>query len=340
MTDALTTEQATQLLNQLADTLGVKLEVSRDLPTLSDYLASSVEPSTTSGAAKTYASFWNRIRNSDLGARKLDEVTATDIEAFLRTMELTERNSNRGGYAAKRSCLQAWRRIYSCAVRDELIQERSDPSKKVKMPARRPTGRRALTTTEIDRLFDVVSSGGNGPIGDVTLLRFHLETGARRAGAIGLTIDQIDTSRRTVKLFEKGDRQREMPVTQTLIDGILGLYDERSDGRLNAFWYRKQQSPLTRRRYNTIFERVQKDGDFSVPVSAHWLRHTAISLIERTPSGSDAVAANFGGRQPVRNPVTGLYTTASARETIQAWSEVWSDPKHPLLGDNSPSIAE
>jgi integrase len=45
-------------------------------------------------------------------------------------------------------------------------------------------------------------------------------TGARRGGAIGLTLGDLDELRLPVRLMEKGGRQRRQPVSPTLSDAL------------------------------------------------------------------------------------------------------------------------
>jgi integrase len=62
---------------------------------------------------------------------------------------------------------------------------------------------------------------------DVLLLRFHLETGARRQGALGLRVADLDHARSTVWLHEKGNADREQPVAPTLLEHLVGFAGER-----------------------------------------------------------------------------------------------------------------
>jgi integrase len=61
----------------------------------------------------------------------------------------------------------------------------------------------------------------------ILLLRFHLGTGARRQGALGLRVADLDHARSTVWLPEKGEADREQPVAPTLLEHLAGFAGER-----------------------------------------------------------------------------------------------------------------
>jgi integrase/recombinase XerC len=85
--------------------------------------------------------------------------------------------------------------------------------------------------------------------------------------------------------------------------------------------------PLTRRHYNTLFEHVQARLDFAAhtPVTAHVLRHTAITRVERL--AGFAVAQRFAGH--AHSSVTSTYTKADISEVASAVAALTGET-HPL----------
>jgi integrase len=55
------------------------------------------------------------------------------------------------------------------------------------------------------------------------LTEFHLETGARREGALNLALDDLDERRSTVWLHEKFSKEREQPISPSLLARIKAL---------------------------------------------------------------------------------------------------------------------
>jgi integrase len=84
---------------------------------------------------------------------------------------------------------------------------------------------------------------------------------------------------------------------------------------------------ITRRRYNTVFDRARPCLPWAerTPVSAHILRHTAITAVER--HAGFAVAQAFAGHSA--SSVTGTYTRARLAEVAAAVAALTGEA-HPL----------
>jgi hypothetical protein len=52
------------------------------------------------------------------------------------------------------------------------------------------------------------------------LVRFFVETGARRVGALALRLRDVRADRQQVRLREKGDTERGQPISKTLLDAV------------------------------------------------------------------------------------------------------------------------
>lgn len=119
-------------------------------PTLADYLP-TVRAAAGPGANRTYGSYWDRMLTV-WGTRRLDEITASDIEALHHEMAATarhRRNGRRGRHAGEH-VIAAARAIYTRAIADELIAPGASPAHRIAKPRRLPSPRRALTLAELD----------------------------------------------------------------------------------------------------------------------------------------------------------------------------------------------
>lgn len=126
----------------------------------------------------------------------------------------------------------------------------------------------------------------------------------------------------------ENDQEREQPVTPTL----LRLLDRHATGRgatqLSDLVLRSRRGePITARRYDKIFARARRCLSWAgrVPVSAHVLRHTAISAVGRC--GGYPVAQAFAGHSPPS--ITGRYMRASISEIATAIVALTGEA-HPL----------
>jgi len=103
------------------------------------------------------------------------------------------------------------------------------------------------------------------------MVRFHLESGARRSGTLGLRCRDLDLDRSTVRLREKGDSDREQPVSPSLV-ALLDrhAHDRRVTGPEEPVLRVAAGSPMSARRYDTIFGRARSCLGWAArtPVSA------------------------------------------------------------------------
>ncbi|MFZ4580632.1 MAG: site-specific integrase [Myxococcota bacterium] len=307
---------------------------TRQVPTVEAYLP-VVQKAAKSSTSDTYGTYW-RLLVRDLGDKGLDEVRTTDLKALANTArsEAVKRRNSRDGRSAEENCVGALRAFFRCAVDDGLIT--TNPASAVPKPKRQPSQRRALTAEEYAELDAVTRSGGNDPLLDTLLLRFHTETGARRGGAVALTLADLDTTNSQVALHEKGGTLRWQPVSPTLLAALRQHANARgaqnpSDQVFRYLVHKGDTvgAPLTRRRYNTLANRWQKALPWAAQygVSPHWLRHTAVTAAERL-SGSFGVARAFAGHA-VPDDATTTYIKAGTVDVATVVAQMTGET-HPL----------
>jgi len=203
----------------------------------------------------------------------------------------------------------------------------TNPAAGLTRPRRSASRRRALDDTEIGELVDAVRTTSNDPDLDLLLVRFHLETGARRQGALNLELRDLDVRRATVWLREKNDHQREQPVSPSLV-ALLGRHARSRDAGADGPVFRTLRGrPIGGRRYDLLFARARTclAWDPRTPVSAHVLRHTAITKVGRL--AGYPVAQAFAGH--VAPTVTGRYLHATLAEVAAAVASLTAEA-HPL----------
>ncbi|MGB8652623.1 MAG: tyrosine-type recombinase/integrase [Mycobacteriales bacterium] len=282
-------------------------------PTHSDFLPTVLELCPPASLS-TYRTGFNRLV-TQYGLLPVSAVNTADLD-LLATRVLSDARSAgyRDGTGAVRNLIHASRFFYRCAQRHG--HRKDNPAMAVAMPLRRRRIRRALTEAELEDVYRVVGSTGNDPELDLLLLDFHRETAARRAGAVCLMLTDIRLDRPSVVLHEKGGHDREVPVSADLLARVIAFADARgARSRGSAFRYR-DGTPLTRRRYNTIFERVQATLPWaaSLGVSIHWMRHTTLTDISNAAGGR--VAAAYAGHHD--RSVTDIYTVPTFEDLVAA----------------------
>jgi integrase len=274
--------------------------------------------------ARTYRPYW-RLLVARHGDTPIAEVGLGDLELVVAdaVARARQRRPDTAARAPRESCVTALRGLFRRAHASGLTTV--NPAAGLVKPRRARSRRRALDQGELAQLVDAVRTTSRDPGLDLLLLRFHLETGARRQGALNLTGGDLDAARSTVWLREKDDGEREQPVSPSL----LGLLDAHCDtrGGTGCLFRTRDGAPVTARRYDTLFGRVRTALAWTdrVPVSAHVLRHTAITAVAR--HGGYPVAQAFAGHTPPA--VTGRYIHATLAEIAAVIADLTGE-LHPL----------
>jgi len=305
---------------------GGSLRAATPVPTLAEYV-DTVAPSFSANTAATYRSYW-RVAVARFGDRPIDSLDADDCEAVLAdaVRRAQQRRPDTDGRSSRENCVAALRALFGRAERAGLLTK--NPARELDKPRRRASRRRALDDTELAEALDAVRTTSQDPDLDLLLVRFHLESGARREGALNLRLGDLDRRRSTALLREKFGLEREQPVPPSLVVALEGHARNRgATGGQAAVFRTRRGEPITRRRYNTLFDRAQAVLPWSArtPVTAHALRHTAGAAIERIAGYS--VAEAFLGHAP--SSVTGIYSRARLDEVAAAVAVLTGEP-HPL----------
>jgi integrase len=212
------------------------------------------------------------------------DVTVEDLTAVVDDAVARAQRCRPGstGRASRESCVAALRALFRRAVAAGIVS--GNPAAALTKPRRVRSRRRALDDHELAELIDSVRTTSRDPDLDLVVIRFHLESGARREGALNLWRRDLDSKRPTVWLREKGDSEREQPVSPSLVALLAQHTDGRGTGAVDDNVFRTATgAAMSARRYDTIFDRARTCIDWAdrTPVSAHVLRHTAITAVGR-----------------------------------------------------------
>ncbi|NLU81084.1 site-specific integrase [Micromonospora sp. HNM0581] len=333
---------ARQMLAHLGLTpadLAAQPEPARRIPTLAEYLP-VVVAAASPGTRRTYGTYWNRMALV-LGHLRLDEVTASDIEALMRQVTATARSRRTGrqGRHAGEHVIAAARAVYRRAIADSYLTAADSPAHRIAKPRRLPNPRRALTPGELQDINVVARTSGNDVILDALLLRLHTETACRRGGALALRLVDLDTRHALVRLTEKGGTLRWQPITPILAVRLQEHAQVRgavlpADRLLR---YRNGQA-LSSRRYDHLWKRI---GDHlpwvaAQGISTHWLRHTTLTWVER--HFGYGIARAYAGHTDRRGPATTTYIKADLHAVATALAAMTGQP-HPLArGQDGQSV--
>jgi integrase/recombinase XerD len=245
-----------------------------------DHLA--VERGTARNTLDGYARDLRRYEQhlSTLGVPALGSVSEAHVSAFLAV--LREGSDDHPPLAASSAAraLVAVRGLHKFAVREGLVS--LDPAREVKPPAAPRRLPKALPVDDVLRLLETPSA-----LRDRALLEVLYSTGARISEAVGLDLDDIDASERTVLLDGKGGKQRLVPIGRPALDA-LDAYLVRARPGLAAggrgspaVFLNVRGGRLSRQSAWQTLKVAAEQAGLTASVSPHTLRHSfATHLLE------------------------------------------------------------
>jgi integrase/recombinase XerD len=245
-----------------------------------DHLA--VERGTARNTLDGYARDLRRYEQhlSTLGVAGLDSVSEAHVSAFLAV--LREGSDDHPPLAASSAAraLVAVRGLHKFAVREGLVM--LDPAREVKPPAAPRRLPKALPVQDVLRLLETPAA-----LRDRALLEVLYSTGARISEAVGLDLDDIDSTERTVLLDGKGGKQRLVPIGRPALDALDAYLvrarpDLAAGGRGSpAVFLNRRGGRLSRQSAWQTLKVAAEQAGLTASVSPHTLRHSfATHLLE------------------------------------------------------------
>ncbi|WP_280413431.1 tyrosine-type recombinase/integrase [Nocardia asiatica] len=309
---------------------------STTIPTFAAYVA-LVEAAASPGSLRNYGPYWKRLVEV-WGSRLITEPTALEIRALTEQAKkhAVVRRNSRGGHSAQEHMLAAIRRVYRHAEDDGYLGG-DNPALRVPKNRRPPNSRHALNDQQLSEIFHAATTTGNDRELDALILRLHVETACRRGGVLNLRIRDLDPRYSQVYLREKGGTTRWQPISPTLMHHLQDHirqrpYSSGQDKPDNASVLRYQNGRhLTSRRYDHLWNRLREHLPWvaAYNVSAHWLRHTTLTWVER--NFGYAVAHAYAGHTDSTGDTasTTTYIRATHEEIAHALAALTNEP-HPL----------
>ncbi|MFD3596435.1 tyrosine-type recombinase/integrase [Nocardia sp. NPDC058640] len=310
---------------------------ARPIPTFSEYV-DDLQAAVPPGTRRAYGPYWHRIVN-EWGHRRLTEPTHLEIREIIeRTkQQAVVRRNSRGGRSAAEHMVNALRALYRQAEADGHIPQADNPAQHIVKPRRLPNNRRAIPDHLLAEINRVAASTGNDPELDTLILRLHIETACRRSGALALRPQDLDREQCLIQLREKGGTTRWQPVSPTLMASLI-QHIERGAAEGEQLLRYRTGAPITGRRYDYIWNRIGKHlrPVATQQITAHWLRHTTLTWVER--HFGYAVARAFAGHAEFSGHAgaTLTYVRATVQEVSDALAAMTGE-NHPMASprDNS-----
>lgn len=269
----------------------------------------SLSQNTVSSYRRDLAKYFSHLQSR--GIEKIADVGPEDVASFAEYLEGMARASVARSLTAVRS--------FHAFVFDEG-RSNSNPAAQVrppKIPSRLP---KAMGIDDVAALI-AAGSAGEGPLPrrDRALLEVLYGTGARISEAVGLSLDDVDLTGSSVRLFGKGRKERVVPLGGYAVEAI-DAYLVRSRPALASrgpgtpsLFLNTRGKPLSRQSAWAIIQDAAERAELGSHVSPHTLRHSfATHLLQ---GGADIrVVQELLGHSSLST--TQIYTMVS-RDTVR-----------------------
>lgn len=226
----------------------------------SEEVSASKRPATH----RNETSIWERLILPVLGTRKLDNVSASDIDQLHRRVsEKTPTQANR--------MIASIRHAYNLAIRWEIAS--TNPARSVRLNHEQPRDR-FLSPTEVRALMRALERRNGSS--SALALRFILLTGCRRGEALKAERSQFDLD---MAIWSKpsAHTKQKRPHRVPLSDEALNVIREALDGNPSNYVFAgREGSPLVE--VKKIFRAACAEAGIG-SIRIHDLRHTYASIL-------------------------------------------------------------
>lgn len=155
-----------------------------------------------------------------------------------------------------------------CAKRYDI----KDPMDSVQVPKKTAPKVKSITPENFVKLFDSTISS-KYPERDRALLALMADTGARRAGIVGLKVSDVEKFNMRAKVIEKGLQERWVYWTY-YTDKLIRQWIIARDAQNDALWINANNGePLQASAINQILKRLKKRAGVKGRTNPHSFRH-------------------------------------------------------------------
>ena len=286
----------------------------------------------------TYSIGFRRLVDAH-GDAMLDDVTPLDLtvvrdevrrqvgerrvaQAHVRGRLLRSSDPDAYGRGAAENFVRAARFFFRCAVLDGRLEV--SPAADLQAPRRANAPERPLTDEELAEVQFVCVATGDDPELDGLLFEFLRHTACRREGSLNLRIGDMHPEDCRITVTEKNGQTRDLPLRRDVIERLLRHAVSRgAQSPTDAVFRYKNGRPLSRRRFNTLFDRLDKHTAWSEPldVGPHWIRHTTLDDVRRV--ADVRVAQSYAGHRDEASGAIGRYTKPTFDELIAAYEAIF-----------------
>lgn len=206
-----------------------------------------------------------------LGNNRVEEISTTHLRMLLAHLK-----DSRGWNTQNvNHAVQVWKGFFNYLEHEEIILK--NPARRLEKLRQESRFPKPFTLDELSCLFNAIPNSFSG-IRDRTACIIMLDTGVRVAELI-IPVDDLDISRRLIRVFGKGRKERFVPfspTTRRLIVKYLALRSsvvDRCDPDEEALWITRAGTPISQDALQYNLRQYGKTAKIE-HVHPHRFRHT------------------------------------------------------------------
>ena len=202
----------------------------------------------------------------------------------------------------------------------------SNPAKLVRSPKKQRKLPKVLSPDEVFALLETPEAVSAEGIRDRAILELFYASGMRVSELAGLNLDSVDLSRRLVRVFGKGSKERVVPINDTSAQRLKEWLSVRSRFRklvLNkdseqALFLNRRGRRISKQSLELMFKKYLKKSKILRPATPHTLRHSFATHLLDSRMGIRSIQELLGHSSL---STTQKYTHAGIKEIMEAYDD-------------------
>lgn len=275
---------------------------------LEDLQIKNKSPQTINGYEKDIRFFQEFLESHLNGQVYVEEITEEDIEQYIKYLRnvrgLQPRSQNR--------YVSSIRSMYNYAFKKRIITV--NVAQYIENVQYQRKEREFLNLKELELLFSHIDS----ELVKIAVMTLAY-TGIRISELKELKLTDVDLSNKTMKVLGKGDKQRVVPISDTLHTILMEYMATLHPKNTSYFFATTKTGRLSAQYVNKIIRESTKKAGIQKQVSAHTLRHSFASHLIKSKVDV-ATLQRLLGHTNVRTTSVYLHTDyEQLKEAVNVW---------------------
>lgn len=170
--------------------------------------------------------------------------------------------------------LSSLRSFFKYAMREKLVEE--NPLESIDSPKKEKRLPVSITYDQVQILFAQIDIGSYLGFRDRAIMELFYSSGLRLSELVGMNKKDFDPKNFVLKIYGKGKKMREAPITETAAKWITDYlnHPEREENESEAIFLNKWGKRLSARSVDRHFAAYLKASGLSDKITPHTIRHT------------------------------------------------------------------